>query len=368
MRILLMVHSLSDGGAERVSAIWADGFLKKGYDVALLLNCNDDEMTYPVSPKIKVYNLGNGFIEKLSNKIYQKSSIDWYFVLKIRAIVKDYKPDVLIGVMQPWAEWGRKAVRGLNIPVINTEHHAFERPETAPMTKLRRRQKFEWNQRYSHVTVLTQADKECIGDLFDTTVLPNPLAFNPADSVPEKEKVILAVGRLNSWFVKGFDTLINSWGEIAHKYPEWKLRIIGHGGEESKKFLKGLADKYQLGEQFELVEFQKNIISFYQESSIFVLSSRFEGFGMVLIEAMSQGCACVACDFKGRQREIIRNAEEGLICDVEDVKGLGASIEKLIIDSNYRQTVQKNAIERSKYYLSDKIANRWDEILKKVLK
>ena len=131
--------------------------------------------------------------------------------------------------------------------------------------------------------------------------------------------------------------------------------------------------------------------SLYKKASVFVLSSRYEGFGLVLIEAMSQGCACIACDYKGRQREIMetlpgppclgRGAAEqnakggpffetstGILCPPEDVEALVTAMRKMMDDDEYRESVRNNAVERSGYYDIKNIARQWEELLKRVVK
>ena len=176
----------------------------------------------------------------------------------------------------------------------------------------------------------------------------------------------------------------------------------------------------------EFLGFKKDVEKLYQDASIFVLSSRYEGFGLVLIEAMSQGCACIACDYKGRQREIIapnegecqdsslkfqdlsvdgpkegedtdvsnykipkkletsekpepRNSnqetrnisveacETGILCEPDDVESLAAGIRKMIEDDEYRESVRVKAIERSKYYSLENTIDRWEKLLDEVV-
>ena len=119
----------------------------------------------------------------------------------------------------------------------------------------------------------------------------------------------------------------------------------------------------------------------------FVLSSRYEGFGLVLIEAMSQGCAPVACDYKGRQREIInpssvfpQGEEElsdavsggcvcnnGILCEPDNAEQLAVAIARMISDDKYRMSVQQNAISRSRYYSIENTIDRWEQLLNKVI-
>ena len=363
MRILILVHSLTGGGAERVASLWVNGFVERGNEVGVVLNCPKyTPQTYSISNYVIQYNIYN----RLANRISRRSGWGRYQIFRLRRIIKDFNPDFIIGIIQPWAEWARKACKGMRIPIINTEHNSFERPQDAlynPMTSRLYKEKYEWNKRYAHVTVLTEADKKCIGNLFNATVLPNPLYLEPAHELPYKQNIILAVGRLNAWHVKGFDVLIKAWGLIAKDYPDWILQIAGDGNEQSKLFLKNIIKEVGVESQIEFLGFQDNLLPIYQRSSIFVLSSRYEGLGMVLIEAMSQGCAPIACDYKGRQKEIITTEEDGLICSPDNVDELAAAISKLIQNNKLRGTIQNNAIEKSKFYNLNRIMDKWEGLL-----
>lgn len=367
-----MVHNLTGGGAERVASLWAKGFGERGHIVGIVLNCTkDDPVTYEVPTQVQMYNLtGLPWVSWLANKVHQKLNIDIYYIRRLRRILNDFLPDVVIGVLQPYAEWARIASKGMNVRIINTEHNSFERPEGAlynPMTSRRYKEKYVLNKKYDYVTVLTEADKKCVHNILtNVSVLPNPLAYNHIVDFTHKDKIVLAAGRLDAWYVKGFDVLIKSWGNIASKYPDWKLQIAGDSKKNGYKYLKSIVDDLNIKDSVEFLGFQPNMLFVYQRASIFVLSSRYEGFGMVLIEAMSQGCAPIACDYKGRQREIITCDREGLLCEPDNPKALAESIEKMIVNEEYRQNVQSNAIERSKYYSLDKTMDRWDEIIKQV--
>ena len=366
MKILILVHNLTGGGGERVASLWATGFVERGYEVGMVLNSKrSTPITFSVPDAVKIYNLrGNNQVAWVANKMYRRLHIDYYYTRRLKTVLQDFQPDVAIGVLQPWAEWTRKASKGMNIKIINTEHNSFERPESAPMTSQMRKQKFEWNNRYEHVTVLTKADMDVVANrLNNVTVLPNPLTFEPVAAPHKKEKVILAVGRLNAGHYKGFDVLIKAFGMTNN---DWILQIAGAGHPESVAKYRTLADECGVGNRVQFLGFIANLIPIYQRASIFVLSSRYEGFGMVLIEAMSQGCAPIACDYKGRQREIITSDEEGIICPVDDVGALAKAIDRMIEDDEYRHQTQRNAIERSKYYSLDNIMDRWEEIFREM--
>lgn len=110
------------------------------------------------------------------------------------------------------------------------------------------------------------------------------------------------------------------------------------------------------------IGYQKDMLSLYGKASVFLLSSRSEGLPMVLLEAMSQGCACVATDFKGRTREIITNDQEGLLALPEDYVQLSLHLKELIDDKKKREMIQKNAVERSKYYNLDHVVDMWENL------
>ena len=202
-----------------------------------------------------------------------------------------------------------------------TEHNAFDRPAFRALTKREYIEKFILNRLWDHVTVLTQADKDYIGGrLKRVTVLPNPLFLEPVKSVPtNKQKIILGVGRLDVWKTKGFDILINAWNDIGIRYQDWTLRIVGSGTKKTIEYLKSLIKP---GMNVEFLPYTKNIQNEYRNAEVFVLSSRNEGFGLVLIEAMSQGCACVASDYKGRQAEIVTHGYNGEIVNYDDVEAM----------------------------------------------
>ena len=228
-------------------------------------------------------------------------------------------------------------------------------------------QKYEWNKRYDHVTVLTNADKLCVNKvLSNVSVLPNPLVYTPISHLPNKEKIILAAGRLDAWHVKGFDLLIKAWSKLSKNYSEWKLQIAGNSKGLGKEYLQSIASELNLGSQLEFIGYQNDMLPVYRRASVFVLSSRYEGFGMVLIEAMSQGCASIACDYKGRQREIITSNQEGVICPADDIDSLANAMQAVISNEEYMNKLQLNAIERSKYFSLDNTMDRWESIFKKV--
>lgn len=388
MRICIVCARLSFGGAERVAVSWANGFHYAGHEVLVISNLYDP-ITYQLDDGILVRNL----VSYNQNKLKKWGSS----FFNVRKQMKEFRPDVVVGVMPTCSFVSKVASIGLGFPVIATEHNSFDLEPFKKMSAIEYFCKFYLNRIYEHVTVLTDEDKHVIGTcLKHVSVMPNPLALHPVKEIPQKEKVILAAGRVDGWKVKGFDVLINAWGKVVESRESrverkgWRLQIAGTGSEESLAYLKKLCKENGVEDSVDFFGFVSDMESLYKKASVFVLSSRYEGFGLVLIEAMSQGCACIACDYKGRQREImetlpgppclgrgaeVQNAKRdpffetstGILCPPEDVEALAAAMTKMIEDDEYRESVRSHAVERSKYYSIENTIARWEDLLKKVV-
>ena len=361
MKIFIVCARLCQRGAERVAATLANGLEEKGHEVTLLTNLFE-EQSYEIANGVNVVNL----VSQNHNRFSK-----WLGAIRIiRQQIKAERPDVIIGIMQLCSFVSKMAAMGTGIPVIMTEHDSFERPLSAPLSKVDYFKKFWLNRIYKVVTVLTEADKQVIGGrLKHVVVMPNPLALEPLQQVPSKKHILLAVGRVDNWHYKGFDVLVKAWGKALQMQPEcdWLLEIAGvWRDEKSYNFLMNLARKSGCADRVSFLGFRKDMISLYQEASIFVLSSRYEGFGLVLIEAMSQGCAPIACDYKGRQKEILGSEENGITCDPDDVDSLARAICLVVKNDDLRHQMQKHALERSRYYSVEDSVKRWENLITQV--
>jgi glycosyltransferase involved in cell wall biosynthesis len=373
MNIMIVSPTLNHGGAERVATLWAEGFKRQGHNVFFVANI-EDEAAYSISADILPLTPARG--SKLTR--YIKS------VFLLRSYFKKYHPDVIIGVMYACSLLAKLAEIGIGIPIINTEHSSFERPKDAPFSRIDWFAKFYFNYLYDGTTVLTEVDYQLISKRFKHVfVLPNPTFLTPLEIVPQEGNLILAAGRLDAWHYKGFDLLIKAWGLIKGenaveqlekckrdvvackiKDEGWRLQIAGTGSEESLEYLKQLCKENGVEDSVDFLGFVSDMRTLYKKASVFVLSSRYEGFGMVLIEAMSQGCACVACDYKGRQREIIQKDSQGLCCEPDNVEALAGSMTKMIEDDTFRKQVHIGSIERSRDFAIEEIMQKWEIILK----
>lgn len=358
MKIVFLIENISGGGAERVTCLLAEALEYRGYEVSIITN-TFRPFAYQVNDKIKRLQL-------LKSEEQYKSRFFLLSMLKnVRQMVKEIQPDVIIGVLPVMNLIAILSSLQSKTKVIATDHTSFDR-------KFSRRINFIRNYVYrlaDAVTVLTQTDFDYIGSrLPQKIVMPNPLAFQCVTEYRNnRRKNILAAGRLDIWKVKGFDLLIKAWAKIASEHPDWVLEIAGDGKESSLRELQKIANDNHVASHVHFLGFRKNLDSVMRESSIFVLSSLKEGFGMVLIEAMSQGCACISFDDGGRQSEIILDETQGIIVKERSINALAAALVKLIEDDSLRHELARNGIKRACHYEVSKIADMWDNLLKKIL-
>lgn len=215
----------------------------------------------------------------------------------------------------------------------------------------------------SKFIILTEEDRKNFSYYLDnTTVIYNPLPFYPEQTSDCTAQEVIAVGRYTQQ--KGFDLLIEAWRIVAEKHPDWNLRI--YGGGDRTEFL-ALKDKYHLKTLY-LEEQTQNIIQKYCESSIFVLSSRYEGFGMVITEAMSCGVPPVSFTCPCGPRDIIHNNEDGLLVENGDIEQLAEKICYLIENDTIRKEMGRMAKINSKRFKIENISKEWEALFNHLLK
>lgn len=358
MKVVFLNHFISGGGAERVTCLLAGKMVEKGHEVLLMTDLFRP-FAYLFDEKIRKISL-------FSSERESKSHVSFIYMVKnTRRMIENERPDVVIGVLPMMNMVAILAARGTKTKVIATHHTSFDRPVGIHIRLIQ-----QYGYKFADaVTILTQADYNYLGSqLPQKVVMPNPLAYKCVNEIGMRKKVILAAGRLDVWKLKGFDLLIHAWSKIASDYPEWDLNIAGEGKNESMIELEKIIYDNNANGRVKFLGRRKDIDVVMRESSIFVLSSRIEGFGMVLIEAMSQGCACISFDDGGRQREIITSDKEGIIIENHDVCALATAIKGLIENEKKRDEIAKAGIKRSLYYSLDNIENRWEILLKKIYK
>lgn len=364
MKLLLMCRNLTGGGAERVCASWANGMVKLGHDVSILADLQTETM-YSVDERVKLIQLYRGTFD---NRILNYLPTLFWRTLQLYRLCKENRYDALVSVNYfNWKE--SKVVTSLmrqNPIVIMTDHYSFEMPSNVSMSYREKFEKFVSSRLFDKLTVLTNADLLVARNkgLRNASVLYNPLFLTPSlKSLPYKQKTVLSMGRIDAWHYKGFDLLVTAWNKISTKHPDWKLKIVGGGDDESLNMLKSLNKE---SNSIEFLPYTSNPTALYEEASIYVLSSRYEGWGLVMVEAMSQGCATIACDFKGRQAEVITDGENGLLCEVENADAIAEKIESLIEDDELRMRLQQAAPSAVERFSEDKVAKHLVELIETV--
>jgi glycosyltransferase involved in cell wall biosynthesis len=208
------------------------------------------------------------------------------------------------------------------------------------------------------VVVLTVSDAKHYFFHKNVQVIPNSFSFSSDKQSKLINKVILAVGRLTHQ--KGFDLLINAISLIEDECKGWTVKIIGAGEDEEK--LKKQIEALNLGNLIKIYPTTNVIVQEYLEASIYVLSSRWEGLPMVLIEAQSCGLPIVSFDCPVGPADIVHHNEDGLLVRNGDIYALSSEIAKLICDENKRKNIGKEAIKNSSKFKADNIFPLWDAL------
>ncbi len=216
----------------------------------------------------------------------------------------------------------------------------------------------------SALVTLTQNDALSWKNLKKTVVIPNVLSYYPLKIKynPSSRKII-TVGRLSE--EKGYDLLIRSWRLVHQKHPEWSLEIYG-SGKEKETLLRDLIE-YKIEKSVAIHEPINYIYKKYMESSFFVMSSRYEGFGLVLAEAMSCGIPCVSFNCPHGPSEIIKNGEDGILVEAMNIEMLANKICFMIENEDIRKQMSIKARENVKRFLAENIMPKWVELFNTLL-
>lgn len=212
-------------------------------------------------------------------------------------------------------------------------------------------------QRFDRFVVLTHEDRSYWGNLPNIEVIPNAALFLGKTYSDVSRKRIIAVGRLD--YQKGFDRLIQAW-ELVQKnkaFKEWHLDVFGQG--EWHGMLQQMIDERGLQYSMTLNAPTKAIGKEYAGSAMLVMSSNYEGFPMVMIEAMACGLPVVSFDYKCGPKDIISHGENGLLVSNGDIEGLAAAMMKLMEDEAYRKRLSDNARKIVSTYSEETVMNRW---------
>jgi glycosyltransferase involved in cell wall biosynthesis len=221
--------------------------------------------------------------------------------------------------------------------------------------------------RLDAIVTLTEGDareyRELLGPRARVQAVPNavPDVGEVRAAHDPDTKVVVAAGRLARQ--KGFDRLVAAWALVARKHPDWRLNIFGHGDEVS---LQARIDKKKLTDVVTVRGFTEEPYQRFAESAIYAMSSRSEGFPMVLLEAMGCGLPLVSFDCPTGPADIIQDGRNGLLVPDGDVKGLAAALNRLIEDPALRRRMGADGLTRVQEYAPDRIAQRWERLFEEL--
>lgn len=342
--ITFIVRGLHDmGGIERVTIVVASMLANVGYRVSIL--CLQRGTPYfDIPEEIGLYNL---------NDVRGRSRS-----ARLKAWMKEERPDLIVisGTNRPLF-----ILRAIgDCPAIGWEH-LNATISAHPLHNLYRK----FYARRCKIVTLSNADKESWQKKFlssEVRCIPNPVTLPKSTPSSLENKRILAVGRLAGQ--KGFDLLIKAWAKIEKSYPDWKLRIVGSGRWE-KRLLQLIA---QLGieQRIEMLPATPEIIKEYQDASIYALSSRYEGFGLVLVEAMQQGLPVVSFDCPHGPREIVSHGETGLLVPNGDVDAFAEALSTMISNPMIREEMSKEALVQVERFGNKVITTKWVDLIEQM--
>ncbi len=365
------------GGIERVLTIKANYFANIfGYDIYIILTDGKDRQSYySLSPQIHVINLDINFEELWDKPLLRKAQIylnkQRIYKEKLTECLLQIKPDITVSMLRREINFINSIQDGSikigEIHVNRDNFRDFKEEETLKfikkiVEKLWMMQLLRKLRKLNKFITLSYEDKAKWVELNNMEVINNPLPFFPDKKSDCSNKEVIAVGRYV--YQKGFDLLIKTWRIISKKYPDWILRIYGEG--DNKKYSDQLK-KMDIQQSCFLESAVSNIIDKYCESSIFVLSSRYEGFGMVITEAMSCGVPPVSFACPCGPRDIIKDGIDGLLVENGNIQELANKICYLIEHEDIRKEMGKQARINVERFKIENIALQWKELFDSLL-
>lgn len=363
MRITLVIYSLGGGGAERVMSVMANYWIAKGWRVTLLTY--EDGGVPPAYDLDKAVLLRQLGIAGRSIGPVQAVVSNLKRLRVLRRAIKDSSPQAVVSFLDTINVRTLLASLGLGVPVIVSEHIDPAYHPIAWAWSALRRICYPWA---TGVVTLT----EDALSYFSATVrnrgyvIPNPV------SVPDeyrcldlmsRDKVVLGMGRLS--YQKGFDQLLRAFAIVSDKHAVWSLVIWGEGPLRAE--LEELSDELGLRGRVSFPGWTADPFHEMSRAGLFVLSSRYEGFGMVLAEAMACGLAVVSFDCPSGPRDIVRHNSDGLLVPRGNVAALAAAMDRLLSDKEERNRLGTRAVEVTNRYNKENVMGMWESMLRKAV-
>lgn len=366
------------GGVERVLTLKANYFAEHfGYDVTIILTEGKGKSPfYPLSERIKVVNLNIGF-EQLWNcsflkKIFVYLKKQRQYKKALTAELMKLCPDITVSLLRREINFligikdGSKKIGELHVNRLN--YRNFEANDTnfikQLFAKLWMSNLVKQLKRLDRFVVLTEEDKLAWPELKNVSVIPDPLSFVPTAQSTLGVKRVIAVGRYV--YQKGFDLLLQAWAKIERQCPDWMLVVYGDGDRAPyEQMMRNLGiDTSRCLLNGPTTDIQRE----YVNSSLFVFTSRFEGFGMVLVEAMACGLPVVSFACPCGPKDIVRDGEDGFLVENGNIDELVQQLMKLMVDHRLRTAFARHAQQNAQRFNIEQTALRWKSVFESCTK
>ena len=361
MKIAYIVDSLyNSAGMERILSLKANSLCSL-YNITFIIRNQEGKLPYyPLKNEVRLIDMNLNSFSKYKKNLadfLQKEKFDivistggweFYFLYKIKdGSKKIFEFHFSFYISRVWFDTANRGLSAKIKAYIQTVRRALIA------------------RYYDQVVVLTKADANrwkwfCR----NVVVIPNPLSIATNKISPCESKQIIAVGRLNR--EKGFDFLIDAWKIVYRQHPDWILRIYGEG--DMRSLLQSQINTCGLQQAVFLMGNTSHIIDKYLNSSIFILSSRSEGFPLACLEALACGLPIVSFKLTGGQ-DLIKNEENGYLTKkIGDTQSMSNAICKLIESDILRKRFGQNSLEIAKKYDVKVIMGLWEELFNKQVK
>ena len=360
------------GGVERVLTLKANYFADiYGYDVTIITtDGNDKPNFFPLSESVKVLNLDINFEEMWHRSFLKRLCLfvpkEQRFKKRLTEELYRIKPDITISVLRREINFlteihdGSKKIGEIH---INRAHYRNFTPNRSnPFKALFARY---WMRglvgklkQLDRFVVLTEYDRQAWQEIPRVDVIPNPLPFYPAQFPSVRRQRIIAVGRY--FDEKGYDMLLKAWSIVVKACDDWELDIYGDG---NKPYYEKIAASLNLDKKrCRLNDSISDVQKEYLDSSLFVCTSRFEGFGMGIVEAMACGLPVVAFDCLWGPRSIITDGEDGLLVENGHIEKMAETILSLINHPERISEMGMNARRNVLRFNIDAVAKKWKRL------
>lgn len=359
MRIVLVISSLGPGGAERVAVQLAQGFAERRHQVTVLtLNPTVPDF-YALAPgidRVRVDLVGSspspvsGLVANLTR------------LRRLRQAVRTIAADVAIAFMTHTNVLTVLAAWGTPTRVIATEHIDPHHYSPGRPWAFLRRLTYPFAARLVSVSAGTDRGFAWL-NVHKRAVIHNPVSFPSCPAPPQTPQdrlpTVVSLGRLV--YQKGFDLLIDAFAQVHPSHPMWRLVIAGEGAD--RPLLEQRIRQRGLTGLVELPGLVQDVEAFLRGGMLFVLPSRFEGFGNVLVEAMSCALPVIAADCPSGPREILAGGEFGLLVPPQNTDALAVALDHLMGDDLERARLAERALAGAQPYALDRIIDQWERLL-----